>query len=78
MQLKYKHDGEDYGTSQCFYWGNEVRYYSYSPSQTYYKYGLCRRFYYYDSDSAPCKSINCNMVRWFGARIRPVYRINAD
>ena len=69
---KYDLDGEDYGSEQCFYWGNEVRYYT-SGSEEYYKYGLCRRFYY---DSGTAYSKNCNMVRWFGARIRPVYRVS--
>jgi len=69
-ELKYVLDGEDYGSEQCFYWGNEVL--TYYSGQTYYKYGLCRRFYYY---SGSYYGKNVRLVRWFGARIRPIYRV---
>ena len=69
-KLRYELDGEEYSSEQCFYWGNEVL--TYGSSQLYYKYGLCRRFYYY---SGTCYGKNVRLVRWFGARIRPIYRI---
>ena len=67
------YDDDSYGTEQCYYWQNEVTYYV--SGWNIYKYALCTCVRATSSGNG-AEHYTLRLVRWYGARVRAVYKVS--